>query len=60
MNAVEWKCPNFGQLKFNVDGTARGSLGDIRIDEVLRGDQGRIKCNFQSPLDGEMRVWLNC
>ncbi|EOY33142.1 Uncharacterized protein TCM_041125 [Theobroma cacao] len=44
--SIEWKKPEHGWMKFNVDGAARGSLGEASIGGVLRNCQGEIKVIF--------------
>ncbi|EOY16102.1 Uncharacterized protein TCM_034977 [Theobroma cacao] len=43
---VEWKAPNHGQLKFNIDGAAKGNPGEFGIGGVLRDSHGRVFMTF--------------
>ncbi|KAK3223168.1 hypothetical protein Dsin_010193 [Dipteronia sinensis] len=43
---VVWITPALGSLKFNVDGSARGSLGITGIGGVLRNSNGKVLCIF--------------
>ncbi|KAK1550760.1 hypothetical protein Q3G72_024390 [Acer saccharum] len=50
-NSLEsWIPPSLGVLKFNVDGSARGSLGQAGVEGVLRDSRGRVVCLFSSYL----------
>ncbi|EOY13094.1 Uncharacterized protein TCM_031615 [Theobroma cacao] len=43
---LEWIKPALSELKFNVDGAAKGCPGEIGIGGVLRDYEGRIKLQF--------------
>ena len=43
-----WIPPDFNSLKFNVDGSARDSLGLAGIGGVLRDFKGKVLCTFSS------------
>ncbi|KAK2639464.1 hypothetical protein Ddye_027259 [Dipteronia dyeriana] len=43
-----WSPPNGGALKFNVDGSAKGSPGNAGIGEILRDETGKVLGYFSS------------
>ncbi|XP_017981001.1 PREDICTED: uncharacterized protein LOC18592617 [Theobroma cacao] len=43
---IIWEKPDQGQMKFNVDGTARRCPGPTRIGEILRGCSREAKIIF--------------
>ncbi|XWS75174.1 hypothetical protein CRYUN_Cryun01aG0062500 [Craigia yunnanensis] len=43
---TSWIIPPFDTLKFNVDGSARGKLGPIGINSVLRDCMAEVKAVF--------------
>ena len=45
-NVEEWIPPPQEMLKFNVDGSARGSPGQAGIGGVLRDSGGKVLCTF--------------
>ncbi|OMO89459.1 hypothetical protein CCACVL1_07816 [Corchorus capsularis] len=47
---MEWKTPNMGQMKFNVDGLAQGQPGDAGIGGILRDGSGNSKLIFSKPI----------
>ncbi|OMO72253.1 hypothetical protein COLO4_27741 [Corchorus olitorius] len=47
---VEWILPKAGQLKFNVDGAARGQPGEAGIGGILRDENGNTKLVFSKPI----------
>ncbi|KAF2316185.1 hypothetical protein GH714_041526 [Hevea brasiliensis] len=46
---VEWKTPPTNVLKWNIDGSSVGQLGESGIRGVLRDYGGNIKCLFSCP-----------
>ncbi|KAK3219540.1 hypothetical protein Dsin_013510 [Dipteronia sinensis] len=44
----DWVPPPFDSLKFNVDGSARGTPGPAGIGGVLRDYTGRLLCTFSN------------
>ncbi|EOY15546.1 Uncharacterized protein TCM_034566 [Theobroma cacao] len=49
---IQWDKPRYGQMKFNVDGAARGCPGPAGIGGILRDHRGEVKIIF-SKLIGE-------
>ena len=47
---VEWVMPEVGQLKFNVDGAARGQPGEAGIGGVLRDENGSTRLVFSKSI----------
>lgn len=43
---LRWTPPLVGLLKFNIDGAARGKLGSVGIDGVLRDSNGLVLMLF--------------
>ncbi|KAK3175425.1 hypothetical protein Dsin_032739 [Dipteronia sinensis] len=42
----KWTPPAFNNLKFNIDGSAKGKPGLAGIGGVLRDHKGRVLCSF--------------
>ncbi|OMO55420.1 hypothetical protein COLO4_36005 [Corchorus olitorius] len=47
---IEWSLPTPGQLKFNVDGAARGPPGEAGIEGILRDDSGCTRLIFSKTI----------
>ncbi|KAK3183009.1 hypothetical protein Dsin_030295 [Dipteronia sinensis] len=45
-----WTPPTLDVLKFNIDESAKGSLGPTRMGGVLRNSRGRVLCLFSEDL----------
>ncbi|PWA95600.1 hypothetical protein CTI12_AA049650 [Artemisia annua] len=46
----QWRLPDVGSLKFNVDGAARGKLGSTGMGGLLRNNCGVVVAIFSIPL----------
>ncbi|EOY24815.1 Uncharacterized protein TCM_016309 [Theobroma cacao] len=42
--------PKQGYIKFNVDGSAKGCFGPMRIGEILRNEFKELKINFSKSI----------
>ncbi|EOY07954.1 Uncharacterized protein TCM_022286 [Theobroma cacao] len=47
---IKWEMPKPSQMKFNMDGAARGSSGPIGIGGILKYSNGVVKVTFSKPI----------
>ncbi|EOY23054.1 Uncharacterized protein TCM_015057 [Theobroma cacao] len=47
---IQWDKPRYGQMKFNVDGAARGCPRPTGIGGILRDHRGEVKIIFSKPI----------